>query len=76
MPTFVIVKDILEKKRNKKIKIRDMKNFCKETFLKDLDEIKTPDLLKHNSVDEMFNEFQNEFEEIVDKSACYKTLSK
>ena len=69
MPNFVIVKDILEKKRNKKVKIRDMKNFRKETFLKDLDEIKTPDLLKHNSVDELFNEFQNEFVEIVDKNA-------
>ena len=69
MPNFVIVKDILEKKRNKQVKIRDMKNFCKETFLKDLDEIKTPDLLKHNSVDEMINEFQNKFVEIVDKNA-------
>ena len=65
MPNFVIVKDILEKKRNKKGKIRDMKNFCKETFLKDLVEIKTPDLLKRNNVDEMFNEFQNKFVEIV-----------
>ena len=46
-----------------------MKNFCKETFLKDLDEIKTPDLLKHNSVDELSNEFQNKFVEIVDKNA-------
>ena len=69
MPNFVIVKDILEKKRNKKVKIRDMKNFCKDTFLKDLDEIKTSDLLKHNSVDELFNKFQNKFLEIVDKNA-------
>ena len=69
MPNFVIVKDTLEKKRNKQVKIRDTKNFCKETFLKDLDEIKIPDLLKHNSVDEMFNEFQNKFADIVDKNA-------
>ena len=69
MPNFVIVKDILEKKRNKKVKIRDMKNTCKDTFLKDLDEIKTSDLLKHNSVDELFNKFQNKFLEIVDKNA-------
>ena len=46
-----------------------MKNFRKETFLKDLDEIKTPDLLKQNSVDELLNEFQNKFVEIVDKNA-------
>ena len=69
MPNFVIVKDILEKKRNKQVKIRHMKNFCKETFLKDLDEIKTPDLLKHNSADELFNEFQNKFVERVAKNA-------
>ena len=54
MANFVIVKDILHKKRNK-VKIKDMKNFCKETFLKDLDEIKSLNLLKHNSVSEMFN---------------------
>ena len=41
MPNFVIVKDILEKKRNRKVKIRDMKKVYKETFLKDLDEIKS-----------------------------------
>ena len=41
MPNFVIVKDILEKKRNRKVKIKDMKKFCKETFLKDLDERKS-----------------------------------
>ena len=69
MPNFVIVKDSLEKKRTKKVKIRNMKTFCKETFLKNLEEIKSLDLLKHNSVDEMFNEFQNEFVEIVDKNA-------
>ena len=55
MLNFVIVKYILEKKRNKIVKIRDMKKSCKETFLKDLDEIKSIDLLKHNSVDEILN---------------------
>ena len=44
--TCQIVKDILDKKRNKKVKIRDMKIFCKEIFLKDLDEIKILDFLK------------------------------
>ena len=48
MSNFEIVKDILEKRRNKKVKIRDMKNVCKETFLKGLDEMKSLDLLKHN----------------------------
>ena len=30
-----------------------MKNFCKETFLKDLDEMKSLNLLKHNSVSDI-----------------------
>ena len=76
MPSFVIVKDILKKKRINKVKIRDMKNFFKETFSKDLDERKSLDLLKRNSVDEMFKEFQNKFVEIADKNAPKKTLSK
>ena len=76
MPNFVFVKDIFEKKISKKINIRDKKNFYKKTLLKDLDEIKSLDLLKHNSVDEMFNQFQNKFVEIVDKNAPYKTISK
>ena len=32
MPNVVIAKDIIEKKRNKKVEIRDTKNFCKETL--------------------------------------------
>ena len=42
----------------------------------DLDEIKSLGLLKHNIVNEMINEFQNEFVKIIDKNAPYKTLSK
>ena len=76
MPSFVIVKDILKKKRINKVKIRDMKNFFKETFSKDLDERKSLDLVKRNSVDEMFKEFENKFVEIADKNALKKRLSK
>ena len=52
-----------------------MKKFCKEAFLEDLGKTKSLDLLKHNSVDEMFKRFQNKFVEIVDKNAPYKRLS-
>ena len=76
MPSFVIVKDIFKKKRINKVKIRDMKNFFKETFSKDLDERKSLHLLKGNSVDEMFKEFENKFVEIADKNALKKRLSK
>ena len=67
MPNFVIATNIFGKK--KKVKIRYIKNLCKETFLNVLYEIKSLGLLKHN-------EFQNKFVEIVDKNALYKTLSK
>ena len=40
-----------------------------ETFLKDLDEIKSLDLLKYNSVNETFNKIQNKFVEIIDEDA-------
>ena len=52
-----------------------MKKFCKEAFLEDLGKTKSLDLLKHNSVDEMFKRFQKKFVEIVDKNAPYKRLS-
>ena len=68
-----LLKIFTKRKETKKLKLEI---FYKETFLKDLDEIKILDLLKHGSVYEMFNEFQNKFVEIVVKNAPYKTLSK
>lgn len=47
-----------------------------ETFLKDLDDIKSLDLLKYNSVNETFNKLQNKFIEIIDEDASYNTRSK
>lgn len=49
---------LLKRKEIKKLKSQIRKIFAKK-LLKDLDEINSVDLLKHNSVDEMFNEFQN-----------------
>lgn len=49
---------LLKRKEIKKLKSEIRKFFAKK-LLKDLDEINSVDLLKHNSVDEMFNEFQN-----------------
>ena len=54
-----------------------MKSFSKKkTFQKNLVK-KSLDLVKHYTVDGMFNEFvQNKFVDIVAKNAPYKTLSK
>ena len=76
MPNFVIVRDIFEKLKTKKIKIRDMKNFDDEKYLHDLEEIKNIDLMKYENVNDMYNAFHDKYVEIIDKNAPYKTLSK
>ena len=53
-----LLKILLKRKEVKKLKSEIRKNSAKK-LLKDLDEINSVDLLKHNSVDEIFNEFQN-----------------
>ena len=40
MPNFVIIRDIFDKKKRSKIVIRGMKNFQKEQYLKNLENIK------------------------------------
>ena len=77
MPNFVIVRDIFEKLKTKKIKIRDMKNFDDEKYyIHDLEEIKNIDLMKYENVNNMYSAFHDKYVEIIDKNAPYKTLSK
>ena len=76
MSNFAIVRDILEKIKTKKIKIRAVKNFEEEKYLQDLEEIKNLDLMKYENVNNMYNAFHNKYIEIIDKNAPYKTLSK
>ena len=54
MPNFVLVKDIIETKKYQKIKIRDMKNYNRKKYLKELGEINTMLLLQFHNVNEMF----------------------
>ena len=37
MPNFLIIRDMFDKKKPQKLVIRDMKNFNKEQYLKDLE---------------------------------------
>lgn len=54
-----------------------MKSFSKKKHSRKIQLKKSLDLVKHYTVDGMFNEFvQNKFVEIVAKNAPYKTLSK
>lgn len=53
-----LLKILLKRKEIKKLK-SEIRKISAKKLLKDLDEINSVDLLKHNSVDEIFNEFQN-----------------
>ena len=76
MPNFLLVKDIIERKKYQKIKIRDMKNFDRKKYLKELEEINTMLLLQHDNVNKMFEIFQNKFFSIIDNNAPIITLSR
>ena len=76
MPNYAIIKNTLRKKRNQKIKVRDMSHFNESIYLKDLEELKRLDILKHKTVNEMLNAFHEKLLEINDKNAPFKSLSK
>ena len=46
MPNFVIIREIIDKTKPQKLVIRDMKNFNKEQYLKDLENIKNLDVIQ------------------------------
>ena len=76
MPNFVIIRDIFDKKKPQKLLIRDMKNFNKEQYLKDLENIKNLDIIQYKSTNDMFNTFHTALLQIIDKNTPYKTRSK
>ena len=76
MSNFVLVKDIIETKKYQKIKIRDMRNFNRKKYLKELEKINTMLLLQCNNVNEMFETFQNKFLGIIDNNVPIITLSR
>ena len=76
LPNFLIIKNIKNNHKNKKIKIRHMKNFDHDKYLSDLEELDNFNWLQFEDVDEVFNAYQNKFIEIINKNAPYITLSK
>ena len=76
MPNFVIIREIIDKKKPQKLVIRDMKNFNKEQYLKDLENIKNLDVIQYKSTNDMYNAFHTAFLQVTDKKSPYKTLSK
>ena len=76
MPNFVIIREIINKKKPQKLVIRDMKNFNKEQYLKYLENIKNLYVIQYKSTNDMYNVFHTAFLQVIDKKSPYKTLSK
>ena len=76
MPNFCNNNDTDTVKKNRKIRIRDMQQFEKDKFLKDLEELKNLDLLQYTDCNIMYNKFHEKYLQIIDKNILYKIPSK
>ena len=76
MPNFCIFEDTYKVKKNRIIRIREMQQFEKDKFLKDLEELKNLDLLQYKDCNIMYNKFHGKYLQIIDKNILYKILSK
>ena len=76
MPNFCITEDAYKVKKNLKIRIRDMQQFEKGKFLKDLEELKNLDLWQYKDCNVMYNKFHEKYLKITDENKPYKILSK
>ena len=76
MPNFCIIEDTYQVKKNRKMRIRDMQQFEKDKFLKNLEELKNLGLLQYKDCNIMYNKFHKKYLQIIDKNIPYKLLSK
>ena len=76
LPNFLFIADFIDQQKNKKIRIRNMKIFNQETYLKDLDSLKSLHYINLVNVNELYNEYHNKLIEVIYKNTSYKTLSK
>ena len=76
MPNFCIIEDTFKVKKNRKIRIRDMQQFEKDKFLKDLEELKNPDLLQYKDCNIMYSKFNEKYLQINDKNIPVKKRNK
>ena len=56
--------------------IRDIQQFEKDRFLKDLEELKNIDLLQYKNCNIIYHKFPEKYIQITDKNIPYKILSK
>ena len=76
LPNFLFILDFIDQQKNKQITIRNMKAFNEETYLEDLDSLKSLNYIDFANVNELYNEFHSKLIAVIDKNAPYKTLSK
>ena len=61
MPNFIITEDNYKANKNRKMRIRDMEQFEKDRFLKDLEELKNLDLLQCKDWNITYNTFYKKY---------------
>ena len=61
MPNFIITEDNYKANKNRKMRIKDMEQFEKDRFLKDLEELKNLDLLQCKDCNITYNTFYKKY---------------
>ena len=75
LPNFLIIQNLKEERLNRKIQIRDVKNFKLETFSTDLEKAELMDFSETSNLNEMYNRFHQKLLNTKNKNAPQKTLS-
>ena len=75
MPNFIIVQNFVSSNRSSKRKYRDFANFNNDSYLSNLSNIRIDHLLHENSINEIYDNFHDQFQKIIDKHAPWKTKS-
>ena len=76
LPNFLFIVDFVDQQKNQKIRIRNMKAFKEETYLKDLDSLKSLNYINSANLSELCNEFYSKLIAIIDENAPHKISSK
>ena len=76
LPNFVIIKNMRNKLQKQKFKIRNMKTFDKAEYLNDIKELDNLNLYQYRDLDKMYDVYQNNLIEIIDRNAPYNPFKK
>lgn len=77
MPSFVIIEQFISAKKKRKFRKRNMKQFDKDSYISDLQNIPFMDMISEDDdVNTAYEKFHKHFVETIDRHAPYRTLSK